>query len=69
MKPEEMIIHAYNPELSSHIPTFKTKNPVSVLFSPTVARKTAQDFISFMGLEIIKDDKKNLVPTDEDIPF
>lgn len=69
MKPEEMIIHAYNPELSAHIPTFKTKNPVAVLFSPTVARKTAQDFISLMGLEIIKDDKKNIVPTDDDIPF
>lgn len=68
MSLESLTISYYNDAKKRHVKAVKTKNPVSVLFEPKIAKKVADDFVQFMGLEIIQDDKP-LLPfsSDDDI--
>ena len=52
---EYMTISYYDDNKKCHVKHLKTRNPVSTLFQPKVAKKFADDFIKMMGLEIIND--------------
>lgn len=67
---EDMTISYYDDDKKQHIKAMKTKNPVSALFEPKIAKKFAEDFVKLMGLNIIKDNQPNLTPiNDDESPF
>lgn len=67
MTPENMIISYYNDEKKCHIKALKTKNPVSALFEPKIAKKVAEDFAKMMGLEIIQEDSQPALISFDDL--
>ena len=67
MTPENMIISYYNDEKKCHIKALKTKNPVSALFEPKIAKKVAEDFAKMMGLEIIQEDSQSALISFDDL--
>jgi hypothetical protein len=62
---DHLSISYYNDDLRKHIAVIKSRNPVSALFQPKQAKKIAEDFAKFMGLEIITDTKPNLIPFED----
>lgn len=67
---EDMTISYYDDDKKHHIKAMKTKNPVSALFEPKIAKKVAEDFVKLMGLNIIDDNQPTLTPiNDDESPF
>ena len=55
-----MYLAYYDEHENRHKHALTTKNPVSMMFRPAVARKVCEDFAKAMGLEIINDDNKSV---------
>ena len=55
-----MYLAYYDEQENRHKHALTTKNPVSMMFRPAVAKKVCEDFAKAMGLEIISDDNKSV---------
>lgn len=63
---EDMTIKYYDERMLRHVPAYKVRNPVSVLFEPRIAKKVVSDFVQLMGLEVVEECAPAFVPVDDE---